>query len=57
MKRALIALLAVYVVGVLSSLGLDWYRHWSAGATGGFAFTEALAFASYWPLRAFWHLF
>ena len=56
MKNPFIVLVGVYAVGVLASLSVDLYHYWSAGGDGGFAFGEALAFASYWPLRAYWNL-
>jgi len=56
MKRRLLLVLAIYLVGVVVSLSIDWYQYWSAGGGGGFALADSLAFASYWPLRAYWHL-
>jgi len=56
MKRPFRLLLAIYLIGVVLSFGIDWYSSWSAGAAEGFAFTDALVFATYWPLRAYWQL-
>ena len=51
LKAAAFSIPASYLAGVLLTMGVDYFRFWSAGGRVDFAVVDALQFAAYWPLR------
>ena len=51
MKILALSFPAAYFGGVLLNVSADAWRYWGGSGSLGFALTDSLVFAAYWPLR------